>query len=88
MTGVWRVSFRLRSIVDSGESNRVYIYHNNQKIEETMHFTYSKENVVESFRGRELITRAERVNTIYLGIGTMKNGFYNIIACFEFFLSL
>jgi len=86
VTGVWRVSFSLQSGVDTGQYNRVYIYHNQQQIEETRHETYSdnKGGYVESTGGRVLITRAERGDTFHLGTGSMNNSFYRIITCFEF----
>ena len=96
LTGVWRVSFSLQSAVSTGQENHVYIYHNQQKKQETWHYTYSKDARVVSTGGRELITRAERGNTFHLGTGTMKGwfnhiitgtmkGWFNhIITCFEF----
>ena len=59
VTGVWRVSFSLRSqvAVDKRKTNNVYIYHNQQKIEETLHDTHSGYYGVSSTGGRELVTR-------------------------------
>lgn len=84
VTGVWRVSFSLRSALNTGQWNQVYIYHNQQKIEETLHDTYSEDYGVISAGGRELITRAERGDTFHLGTARMDDGFYNIITCLEF----
>ena len=84
VTGVWRVSFSLQSAVDTGQYNHVYIYHNQQKIEETRHNTYSEYNWVYSTGGRELITRAERGDIFHLGTEKMDDEFYKIITCFEF----
>ena len=87
VAGVWRVSFSLVSTLDSGQFghyNYVYIYHNQQKIEETRHSTHSKDALVFSTGGRELITRAEQGDTFHLGTMKMDYIFYEIITCFEF----
>ena len=84
VTGVWRVSFSLRSEVNTGQQNNVYIYHNQEKIEETRHRTYSENYWVDATGGRELITRAEQGDTFHLVTGRMDNYFRHIITCFEF----
>jgi len=84
VTGVWRVSFSVQSTVTTEQRNWVYIYHNQQKIEETRHYTNSGDGYVRSTGGRELITRAERGDTFHLGTGYLQNYFYYIITCFEF----
>ena len=83
VTGVWRVSFSLISQVKK-QQNQVYLYHNQQRIEETLHYTHSEYYKVLSTGGRELITRAEQGDTFHLGTATMDYWFYNIITCFEF----
>ena len=83
VTGVWRVSFGLVSQTDTKRDNYVFIYHNQQKIEETVYHTYS-EHYVYSTGGRELITRAEQGDTFHLGTGVMEGSLYHIITCFEF----
>ena len=83
-TGVWRVSFSLMSEVNTGQTNYVNIYHNQQRIEETRHRTSSEYYWVTSTGGRELITRAERGDTFHLAIETTKDWIGNIITCFEF----
>ena len=84
LTGVWRVSFSLRSYVNTGQKNWVYIYHNQQKIGETYHYTYSEYYKMYYTGGRELITRAEQGDTFHLGTWGMGGNFYQIITCFEF----
>jgi len=84
VTGVWRVSFSLHSNVDTGQYNDVYIYHNQQKIQETWHLTHSEYYKVISTGGRELITRAEQGDTFHLGTETIDDGIYFITTCFEF----
>ena len=84
MTGVWRVHFSLESRVEAGKGNFVYIYHNQQQIEETQHESYSEYDLVQSTGGRELVTRAERGDTFHLGTGGVGDIFFNIITCFEF----
>ena len=84
VAGVWRVSFSLQSRVKTGEFNDVYIYHNQQRIAETEHYTYSQYKWVISTGGRELVTRAERGDTFHLGTTKLDGDFYQIITCFEF----
>ena len=84
VTGVWRVSFSLRSRVNTGEVNDVYIYHNQQRIEETEHRTYSQSKWVYSTGGRELVTKAAWGDTFHLGTFGMGGTFEKIITCFEF----
>ena len=84
VTGVWRVSFSLMSHVGTKETNYVLIYHNQQRIEETLHDTHSGYKGVSSTGGRELVTRAERGDTFHLGTWGMDGYYNNIITCFEF----
>ena len=84
LTGVWRVSFSGSPGVGSGKANFVYIYHNQQKIPETEHYTYSQYYTVRSTGGRELITRAKRGDTFHLGTERMDEAIYHVITCFEF----
>ena len=84
MTGVWRVSFSLQSIVNTEERNYIYIYHNQQQIAETGHYTYSGGKRVDSTGGRELVIRAERGDTFHLGTGGMAGILDRIITCIEF----
>ena len=84
MSGVWRVHFSLESRVEAGEGNFVYIYHNQQQIEETQHESYSEYDLVQSTGGRELIMRAEQGDTFSLDTEKLDNGYYGIITCFEF----
>ena len=84
VTGVWRVSFSLWSQLNTDQWNSVFIYHNQEKIRETEHNTYSKRYKAASTGGRELITRAERGDTFHLHAVTMKGNFYKLITCFEF----
>ena len=84
VTGVWQVSFSLQSAVDSGQYNYVFIYHNQQKMQETEHDTHSQYYWVHSTGGRELITRAERGDTFHLGTARMDYKLFKIITCFGF----
>ena len=83
VTGVWRVSFSLVSQTDDKHDNYIFIFHNQQKIEETVLHTFSNQYVY-STGGRELITRAERGDIFHLGTEKMDDEFYKIITCFEF----
>ena len=88
VAGVWRVSFSLQSLVDTsktyGKGNTVYIHHNQQRIEESEHRTFTQYDQVIDTGGRELITRAERGDTFHLETTRTDTLFWHIITCFEF----
>ena len=84
VTGVWRIFFSLKSGVNTGQENFVSLYHNQEKIEESRHASYSQFYWVASTGGRELIMKAEQGDTVFLGTEKLDNGYYGIITCFEF----
>ena len=84
VTGVWRIFFSLKSGVNTGQENFVSLYHNQEKIEESRHASYSQFYRVASTGGRELIMKAEQGDTVFLGTEKLDNGYYGIITCFEF----
>ena len=84
VTGVWRISFTLRSVVLTGQYNSVYMFHNDKRIVATQHDSTSETGKASFTGGRELITRAEQGDTFHLGTGRMDNEFWRIITCFEF----
>ena len=88
ISGLWRVSYSLYSSVtspsDSGVGNSVFLYHNNARVPETLHLTYSANGTMGSTGGRELIAKASAGDSIYLKTTDMNgDGFYQIKTCFE-----
>ena len=83
-TGTWRISFSIYSRVDTGEANLAYLYHNGQKMAETVHATTSGKGEVDSTGGREILMRAEQGDSLTLRTGGLDHAFYRIMTCFEF----
>ena len=83
--GLWRVSFSMESGVYTGQRNYAYIYHNNQRMEETQHWTYyGGGGHIDYTGGREVMVRAQQGDTLHLGTTTVEYYFRYIIVCFEF----
>ena len=73
MNGTWRISFSMESIVNNGDNNYAYLYHNGEQMPETEHD-----------RGREILMTAQQGDTLTLRSGRVDYRFYNIITCFEY----
>ena len=73
-SGVWQVSFAIRSAQYSGETNQAWLYINGEQIEESYHFTYygASEGWVESMGSRSLYMRLESGDTISLRAGEIQ----------------
>ena len=83
--GLWRVSFSMESGVYTGQRNYAYIYHNNQRMGETEHYTYyGGIRGMEYTGGREVMVRAQQGDTLHLGTGRLDDAFYDVNICFEF----
>ena len=75
----------MESPVQSGQRNWAYLYHNNQKMEETLHYTgYTGSGYMDCTGGREVMVRTQQGDTLHLGTATVDNHFFNIYVCFEF----
>ena len=75
----------MRSYVHTGDANDAYIYHNNQRMEETLHDTYyGGSGYMVYTGGREVMVRAQQGDTLHLGTTTVDDYFRFIIVCFEF----
>ena len=81
---MWTVSYAIRSIQFSGDSNAAYLYVNGNKIEESVHYTVytGSEGSVYSLGSRSLYMRLEAGDTISLRTGTIQF-LYEITLCFE-----
>ena len=84
-SGVWQVSFAIRSAQYSGETNQAWLYINGEQIEESRHNTYyyDSEGHVASLGSRSLYMRLESGDTISLRTGEIGYGLWHITLCFE-----
>ena len=84
ISGAWRVSFSLRSFVDSREGNYAYITVNGEQVTESFHSTYSDSGKVGSTGGREVTLEVSAGDSITLETTTMEGSFYDVLTCFNF----
>ena len=84
MTGTWRISFSMTSIVDPHEANLAYLYHNGEQMRETVHMTYSNSGYVRSTGGREILVTAQQGDTLTLRSAGLDYAFSYILTCFEY----
>ena len=84
MTGTWRISFSLMSLLNTGDYNYAYLYHNGQLIPETLHKTHSNSGEVWSTGGREILVTAQQGDTLTLRTERLDYHFNYILTCFEY----
>ena len=74
------------SYVETGDHNLAYLYHNDQRMDETWHDTYygGSGGGMQYTGGREVMVRAQQGDTLHLGTGTVDRYFWYITSCFEF----
>ena len=82
--GAWRVSFSLRSAVNSGKSNVAWLYFNGNKLGETQHHIYSGSGTLYITGGRVWTLKASRGDTISLRTTHMSGDLFDIIFCVAF----
>ena len=84
-SGVWEVSYTIRSGQNSGEHNLAFLYINGEPIYESIHETAytGSEGGVASLGSRSLYMRLESGDTISLRTGTDDGDLYHITLCFE-----
>jgi len=84
-SGVWEVSYTIKSTQFSGEENQAWLYINGEQIEESYHYTYysGSEGAVTGMGSRSLYMRLESGDTISLRTGKVGYGLYHITLCFE-----
>ena len=85
VSGAWRVSYSLRSEVSWGDrkqANSAYIYHNTERLEHSIYFTYSDEWVKE-MASRTVILKAWAGDSIKLWASSQGNC-RDILTCFEY----
>ena len=84
-SGVWEVTYTIRSWQYSGESNQAWLYINGEQIEESRHHTgyTGSEGYVKSQGSRSLYMRLQSGDTISLRTGGVGFGLSYITLCFE-----
>jgi len=87
-SGVWRVSYSLKTVIGNHSHNYAYLYHNGDQIPESTFHVYSTVYLYE-VGGRELLLKAEEGDSISLRTGDIGStndnyGFYEIFICVEF----
>ena len=84
LSGTYRVSYSLTSVVYSGKSNNVYLHLNDDQLPETRHTTYSDRDQVQSTSGLVVTLEASAGDTIELRTSKMDHQFYRINFCVEY----
>ena len=89
-SGVWAVTFSIKSVEYNGEHNQAWLYINGEQIAESYHNAgyYDDccpqyEGHVQSLGSRTLYMRLESGDTISLRSGTVGHGLYHITLCFQ-----
>ena len=84
-SGVWQISYSIKSLQYSGDYNQAWLTINGEHIEESYHDTYygNSEGYVNSLGSRSLYMRLEAGDTISLKTGSVGYGLYHITLCFE-----
>ena len=84
VSGVWRVTFSMQSLVNTGEYNNAFLYENNYKRWETEHGTHSASGRVRSTGGREWTLEARAGQFFYLKADSMDGIYLDINFCAEY----
>ena len=84
LSGVWAVTYSMRSKQNSGDINQAWLYINGVQIDESEHRTYysDSEGTVSSLGSRSLYMRLEAGDTISLKTDDIYT-LYQITLCFE-----
>ena len=84
VSGAWRVTYSLYSVVDSGEYTIARLYFNGEDVSQTVLTTYSESGEVGSTGARELTLDAGVGDKIEIRTTTMDRYCNRIIFCTEF----
>ncbi len=84
VSGAWRVSYSMRSRVDSWQSNTAYLHMNGDILYGTEHVTYSESGVVSSTGGRVVTLEASAGDKIELRATSMSSRYYENLYCAEY----
>ena len=85
VSGAWRVTFSMRSVVNSGDGNFCYLYINGARLYETQHYTYSEsDGEMVSTGGRVVTLEASAGDNIEIRATRMDGIYYEILYCAEY----
>ena len=84
VSGAWKLSYSMRSLVDGGDDNSCYLYLNGEQLDETEHDTYSKTDVVGSTGGRVVTVEASAGDKIEIRATVMDGNYFYILYCAEY----
>ena len=84
VSGAWRLSYSMYSLVDSGDYNYCYLFINGQALLETDHVTYSKTGGVASTGGRVVTLEASAGDLIEIRTTAMNGYYMYILYCAEY----
>ena len=84
VSGAWRLTYSMRSSVDSGEYNYCYLYLNGEQMPETRHETHSDNGWVRSTGGRVVTVEASAGDEIEIRTTRMEGHYYNFLYCAEY----
>ena len=84
VSGLWKTTFSLESLVHSGFGNDAYLYINGEQLVETQHYTYSESGEVTSTGSRVVTKEASAGDQIEIRTTRMDGTLYRILYCAEF----
>ena len=84
MTGTWTIRFSMMTTVNAGNFNYAYLYHNGERLSETVHDSFSGNDWVHSTGGREILVTALQGDTLTLRSDRLDQAFRFILTCFEY----
>ena len=84
VSGTWKMSYSLRSEVNSDEDNYCKIYINGNMLWETDYYTYSETGRVSSSGGRVVTMEASAGDKIEIRADRMDGFLYYILYCAEY----
>ena len=84
VSGAWRLTYSLRSLVDSEEQNISYLYINGEELTETIHGTYIQTGQVISTGGPVVTVEASAGDQIEIRTTRMEGSYFRILYCAEY----
>ena len=84
MSGTWRLTYSLTSIVHNGEVNYCFLYLNGEELFETKHDTYSASGQVTSTSGRVMTVEASAGDKIEIRTTRMDGAYYDTLYCAKY----
>ena len=84
MSGAWRLTFSLMSRAESGNYNYCDLYKNGNRLDETIHETYSGYGRVQSTSGRVVTLEASAGDRIEIRPYEMYGEYWYTYFCAEF----